>query len=466
MKTRRSRASPSLVRKTSYSLVDEVRAWAELVKAEWKWFLILLAGIAILIAFTSPLPPKDVYLAVGEEGSSFEMLGQKFVPYFAEERVRLNLVRTSGSGASLAELADKDDKVNAALLVGGITQKGSYPNLSSLGSIEYVPLWLFYRGPEIHDGEALTYFANKRVSIGAEGSGTEIMLRKILALRGIALQNKENYLKISHQEALQKLLDGGIDAMCIMDSINAPIVQRLLEHSEIHTATFAYAPAYAKKLPFLDTVIIPKGALDLKALRPAQDVQMLASTTTLLVDREMHPAIQQLFLLAADKIGSEQDQFFAKPEFFPAYVDHAIPLSPVAKRFYEHGAPALKSVLPLWLGSYLDRMWLLLVGAIAVIYPLFKLFPSCRRMLSVMLITDAYEEIRQIEKRLAQANTAAELQSLIDELNELDAATRESVISSDEMNRLYAMKSALNLVRQKTLNYKKELETESVAAVG
>ena len=174
---------------------------------------------------------------------------------------------------------------------------------------------------------------------------------------------------------------------------------------------------------------------------------MLASTVTLLVESDMHPVIQQIFLLAADKISNEIDQFFANPEFFPAYIDHAVPLSPVAKRFYDEGPPAFRGSLPLWLINYVDRIWFLLVGTIAVIYPLLKLFPSYRHMRSVLLISDAYSEIQGIEQRAAQARDNDELQSLVDELNALDAETTGSWISSVEINRLYTMKSALNLVR-------------------
>ena len=438
---------PSLVRHTRNSLNQELDAWAGLIKGEWKWILVLIVGLVILIGFTRPLPPKNVYLAVGQQGSVFGMLGEKFVPLFAEEGIDLHLVHTAGSAASLAELADKDLLANAALMVGGIAAKGKFPNLLSLGSIEYVPLWLFYRGPEFQGKELFSHFSSKRVAVGVDGSAEQIMLKKLLALSGVAIDGRENLLKITSQDAAEKLIGGGIDAMFIMDGIDGLVVQKLLAQKDLHIANFAYAPAYVKKLPFLKTVSIPMGSLDLKTNNPTQDIQMLASSVTLLVEDDMHPVVQQIFLLAADKIGNEIDQVFADPEFFPAYIDHAVPLSPVAKRFYDEGPPAFRGSLPLWLINYVDRIWFLLVGTIAVIYPLLKLFPSYRHMRSVLLISDAYSEIQGIEQRAAQVRNNDELQSLVDELNALDAETTGSWISSVEINRLYTMKSALNLVR-------------------
>ncbi|MFZ4537572.1 TAXI family TRAP transporter solute-binding subunit [Propionivibrio sp.] len=456
MHDKTSRKKPSLVRHTRDSVTQELAAWTGLVKGEWKWILTLISGLVVLIAFTRPLPPKEVYLAVGEQGSVFALLGEKFIPYFAQEGIELHLINTKGSASSLAELADKNLKANAALMVGGVVAKGKFPNLLSLGSIEHTPLWLFYRGSVFQGKGLFAYFSSKRIALGVEGSAEEIMINKLLALSGIVPDYRENFLRINNQEAAQKLIGGEIDALCIMDGIDGPTIQRLLSQKDIHIANFAYAPAYVKKLPFLNTVVIPMGSLDLKDNRPEQDIQMLASTVTLLVEDDMHPVIQQIFLLAANKIGNEVDQFFANPEFFPAYIDHAVALSPVAKRFYETGPPPFIDSLPLWFVNYVDRIWFLLVGTVAVIYPLFRLFPSYRLIRSSILISDAYTEIQAIDQKAAQAQTNEELQELINELNALDAQSRESSISSVEMNRLYSMKSALNLIRLQIINRKKE----------
>lgn len=454
----KSKQNPSLILHTRDSLYQECQAWWGLLKSEWYWLLVLVSGAVLLLAFTRPLPPKDVYLAVGQAGSTFEALGQKFVPIFAKEKIRLHLVNTSGSGSSLQDLADKDIQVNAALMVSGIPEKDKYPNLYSLGSIEYVPLWLFYHGASPVISGTIANFSNKKVAIGPEGSGTEIILERILSLSNIALDAGATFLKIPNKDAAEKLISGELDAVFILDGINGPNVQKLLSHDDIHVFNFEYAKALAKKIPYLEVVEIPKGSLDLKTLRPATDISMLASTVSLLVEKDMHPAIQYLFLLGAEKVSNDVDQFFAKPDLFPAYLDHNIPLSPVANRFYENGAPALKDSLPLWLSSYLDRIWILLIGVLAVIYPVFKLFPSYRHTRAAMLIADAYEEILEIEQRAAECDSLETLQKMIDRLEEMNADSRQISIASDDINRLYSMKSALNMVHTQLIEQKNRLD--------
>ena len=458
MNEKPNRKRPSLIRHTRNSLSMELRAWKGLIRAEWKWILIALVVLLALAIFSRPLPPSDVYLAVGQPGSVFETLGKKYVTYFAQEGVKLHLVNTSGSASSLAELADKNTQVNAALMVGGIAAKGKFPNLVSLGSIEYVPLWFFYRGSEFQGGSLFDYFASKRISVSEDGSAGKIIVEKILKLYGMTLEGRDNLLGMPNKDAVQKLIDGEIDGMFLMDGIEGQNIQRLLENDNIHIANFIYAPAYVKKLPFLNTVVIPKGSLGLKEHRPEHDIQMLASTATLLVENDMHPVIQQIFLLASDSISNELDQFFAKPEFFPAYVDHSVALSPVAKQFFESGPPPFRDTLPLWLTNYGSRIWLLLLGALAFVYPLSKLFPGYRNMRSTVLVTDAYTLFQEFEVKLSHKLSSEELQEIIDELNALEDDNTDDWFTSVEIRTVFSMKRDLDKLRQKAIDKKRALE--------
>ncbi|MFO1414591.1 MAG: TAXI family TRAP transporter solute-binding subunit [Burkholderiales bacterium] len=438
---------PSILGYSLHAASDEVRALRQLLHDEWKLIVLLVAGILAVFVFVEPVPPKDVYLAVGQPGSDFEQLGRKFVPIFAAQGVTLHLVNTKGSAESLAELADKDITVSAALMVGGVAKPGAYPNLYSLGSVEYVPLWLFYRGADAPSDRVYEYFSKMRIAVGQQGSATERMLTEVLKVTGITLAERPNILRIPHHEAVEKLLAGEIDAVCLMDGIESANVQALLRHPDVKIYDFRYAPAFVKALRFLDVVTIPQGAFDLRSMRPPTDVHMLASTATILVERRMHPAIQELFVMAADQVSSDIDQFFAKPEFFPAYVDHSVALSPVAKRYFEQGAPALRDKVPIWLLNFVDRVWLLVVGAVAVIYPIFRLFPSYRHIHSTMFINDAYQHIKAVDEAAMKARTRAELQPLVDDLDELDRRAGAALIAAELIGSLYSMRSTLRSQR-------------------
>lgn len=81
-------------------------------------------------------------------------------------------------------------------------------------------------------------------------------------------------------------------------------------------------------------------------------------------------------------------------------------------------------------------------------------------MRSVMLIEDAYDEIQAVELAAIQATTLTEFQDLLGRLSALEDEIRLWSISSEEMNRLYTMKGALNLVRLQVLDFKKRKEVQ------
>lgn len=455
-KTKKNK-EPSLVAHSLRSLLQEIVGWRNFIFTEWPLFLLMAAGVTMLLFVSEPLPPRNVYLSVGQPGSSFEQLGNKFKRYFDEEGITLNFVYTDGYTQSMQEISNPDSKVTAAFSLAGISSKSKYPNLQTLGSIEYVPLWLFHRGQELDTSTVLEAFRDKTVAMGPAGSGTSILTNRLLSLTNLDVNQLHNFVHMGAAQATEKLIDGEIFAMFIADAENGPNLQKLLKHDDIHPFNFEYAQAISKKLPILIPVVLPKGSLDLKDRRPVKDVNMLATTATLLIKKDTHPAIQHIFMRGAELISRDLEPLFSNPDFFPAYLDHSFPLSPIAHRYYERGAPILMDKLPLWLVSYLDKIWLLLVGSFAVIFPIVKLFPNYGRNRAVLIISNAYVELLDIERIAVETKSINKLRELQIRLEELNSEMLEIDIMTEEMNRLYSMKSALNTVRQLVANKLKEL---------
>jgi len=69
-----------------------------------------------------------------------------------------------------------------------------------------------------------------------------------------------------------------------------------------------------------------------------------------------------------------------------------------------------------------------------------------------MIIEDGYDEIQEIDQLSANTNNPDLLRKLLIRLEQLDKDTRDGWVSSEEKNRLYTMKGALNLVRNQVLS--------------
>lgn len=319
----------------------------------------------------------------------------------------------------------------------------------SLGSIQYSPLWLLYRGEPVRDESAIRHFADKTIAVGTRDNSTQSIFRKIIELHGLSFAGMTNFLELPNVEAAQRLRDGRIDAMFLMDSIDSPLIQTLISNPEIHIFDFRLAEAYTRHLPFLQRLVIPRGALNLKDLYPPADINLLGSTVTLLVESDTHPVIQWIFLKAARHISNERQQFFATPDFFPAYLDRSLPLSDVAKRYYQSGFPPLAKYMPLWLADFIDRVWFDLVAALAVIIPAVRLIGGARQYFSDKVIETAFRQLRLVDDQIAGLTTPEQAAELMQTWEQVNADISDLWVSSENVKNLFSLKRAAKQVRDR-----------------
>jgi len=432
---------------------EELDSWRTFLRREWHWVLIVFAGLVSLILWVRPLPPAQVALAVGPENSALARLGERYVHSFAQAGVTLKLVYTDRAGLASADLAQGSAEVDAAFLVSGMAKASALPDLVSLGSVEYAPLWVFYRGQVPAGVDFFEGFANGRFRIGFAGPVSRSLIQALAALRGYELSPESGFERQSNREMINRFIAGEIDVIVIVDGYDSTYVQQLVAAPGAQLFDMALAEAFERHLPFLETVTVPRGALDLVRITPPRDVTLLAPTVSLLVDRSTHESIQQLFLKVTHELDDLTEPFFVRRGVFPAYLDPEIPLSPVARRFYTEGGLPLAQRLPYWLASLIDRLWLLALGLLAVLYPLFRVVPRYRVIRSELQMSDAYRLIREIDSASSQSDSLDDLQFWVADLDELEQHLHECWIASESMEHYYILRSSLSELREKMLKH-------------
>lgn len=336
-----------------------------------------LLAVPLLIYLSNPYPTEPLRLAVGQPGSSYEALGQSIATYFKRHGLKVELIETGGMDESVSKLDDDHSVINAAFMTAGKAPPIKWSGLSSLGSVQYSPLWLIYRGAT--PKSELQLFS-KRIAIGNDGTNTQSLFLALAKARGYPTQNKTNFVKATHTEAVNMFNKGLIDAIFIVDGVNSENVRKLLNNPDNQIYSFELADAYTRQIPYLNKLTIPQGALDLKTMRPERNTTILATSTTLLVENELHPFIQWMLIRAVRDLNNKGARFFAPANFFPAQLDNMTDLSPIADRYYEHGFPALTEYMPWWLAVYLDRIWVLLLTALAIIVPLREIWSAVQNI--------------------------------------------------------------------------------------
>jgi hypothetical protein len=328
-------------------------------------------------------------------------------------------------------------------LKSGITSGKESPGLVSLGTLFYEPMWFFYRDVDWEKGvEALK---GKRISIGSNGSGTQQEAVKLLARTGID-QGFAHLLPLAHQEAGDRLVRGEINAAVMLASWNDPVVQRLLKGEGIELKSYPRVDAYIALFPYLHKLVLPQGVVDLAQDQPPADINLMAPKGSLVVRNDLHPALQYLLLDAAEQIHSGPG-IFQKAGQFPAAESIDLPLSDEARQFYKSGKPFFQRQLPFWLAALLDRLLVLLIPVIGVIYPLARLLPSVYASSMRQRIYRLYGELRFLEKDLGNRPPGQGMADLNERLDRIEDKASRIRVPATYANMLYTLRGHIVQVR-------------------
>ena len=456
MDHKRPDVNPQIPAHIKHAIHEEWLAILSLLRFHWPVVLLFLVGVSVLMYVVRPLPPFHLKLATGQPNSSLEALGKKYADYFEKNGVRLELISTAGAYENTELL--KQGKVDAAFSLGGNVVDKDSPNVVSLGSVEYQPFWMFYRGAEYDGTNPSKFFENKVFSVNIPGSGTRHLTEKIISMHGIKIEDSKNLISLSSGESVEALLSRKIDGVFLVAGIESNTIQKIVADPSIHIFSFPVAEAYAKRLKYLDVLQLPRGSFDLVRVVPSQNTQLVATTTTILADRNLHPAIQHLFLNSARKIDDSGQAFFTRSGGFPAYIARDFPISAVAERYYAKGPPALDGYVSFWIASFFDQIWFILFAVFAIGYPMTKIFPNYRALYAKLCMADCFEELTKVDVNLVRVSTREEFQDKLDKFDSIENRINHLWVPSGLRDDFYNLKNAVEIVRLKTERLKENLD--------
>jgi TRAP-type uncharacterized transport system substrate-binding protein len=412
---------------------------------------VILASLLLALAYwlLDPAPPRRVTLATGVAQGAYAGFGQRYAEQLKRHGIQVDLRETQGAAENLALLRDPASGVELAFVQGGAGDGTKDDGLSSLGSVFFEPVWLFYRVDSAQRLlkqarlDRLAQLAGWRLNIGAAGSGVPALARRLLDANRI----DPDSITLTQQPitpAVVELLEGRLDALVLASAPESLMVQMLLQTPGIELFDFAQADAYTRRLGFLTAVTLPRGVVDLARDLPPADVRMVAPTATLVVREDLHPALAQLFVQSASDVHGESGWFQRKGDF-PNARDGERSLAPEAERFYRNGVPWLQRYLPFWLANLIDRMWLALLSIVAVLLPLSRIVPPMVEMRIRSRVFRWYGQLREIEA----SSSGEHAQAALAQLDAIEAKVNEVQVPLSYADELYALKSHIQLVRRR-----------------
>jgi TRAP transporter TAXI family solute receptor len=406
---------------------------------------ITVAGAAMLLS----IPPRTIGLATGGLGGAYYEFGNRYRDELARANVSVRVVQTAGSPENLALLHDPHSGVSAALVQGGTINPEDASELESLGTLFYEPLWLFRRREA--GGGGLDGLRGKKIAIGPDRSGTQALTLELLKRHGIRQQVSE-LLPLATREAADRLSAGNIDAAFMVASWDAPDVQRLLAAKQVELSGYPQADAYVALYPFLNKVVIPRGVRDLANDQPPTDVVLIAPKASLVVRKDLHPALQLLLLNAAVQIHSGPG-IFQRANEFPAAEAFGLQLSDEALRFYKSGPPFLHNYLPFWVAELIGKLIILLIPILGVLYPMMRLLPVLYDWTVRRKISRLYGELRFLEEELATLGGKKIASKIATQLEELEQQANRLRVPIAYASMLYMLRHHIDLVRTNLKRY-------------
>jgi TRAP transporter TAXI family solute receptor len=416
---------------------------------EYVWIYgpaVVLACIALFITyqFVDPAPPQRITIATGGPNGAYYAFGQRYREILARDGITLEVLETKGSLENIELLESPDAGVDVAFVQGGTESHAGGTTLQSLASVYYEPLWVFMdeRVSLSHPSD----LKGKRMSIGPQGSGTRALVLELSRDAGI----DDGDLLISDLQgdaAVDALRSGSLDMMLLVASPSSKLVQRLLRIDGVKLLNFTRMDAYTRRHRYLSKLTLPEGAIDLSGNLPPNSVTLLAPTANLVAREDLHPALVDLLLEAANEVHGDGG-LFEQPGAFPSPRFLVFPISDEARRYFESGPPFLRRTLPFWAATLIDRLALMLLPLIAIIFPLMRIMPPIYKWRVRRRVYKWYKQLRKLESDIQVGVHDDDTAAYGSELARIDSEVRKVKIPWAYAEELYQLRLHIRYVRE------------------
>ena len=413
--------------------------------------IVIVLFIGVVIIYLKPFPLTGITFATSYKGGDWYQFGVGAIAPLKEHGINVEVVTTNGTIENSELLNDSKSKVNVGFVYAAALSEDQQKGLYSLGSISYDPVWIFYRNDLAGKITTIPDLAKYKVALAPKKSGSYVLTKKLFEINGINIESNSNFVSSSWEESRAYILSGKADVYIFITTIVDPLVEELINSPNMTLLNMSNAIAYQKIFSYLDAVVIPAGSINIEKKLPERDISLIATTTTLAVRKDLHPSLQLALLMSSKQIIQDSSRlFFSKRNEFPAYVDPSIPLSPIARNYYNYGPPKTTEYLPYWLVVFIDRFWFVVLAAFAVLYPLSKLNLHLRRFRFIIRKRTHYEMLLNMEKEITgKLLSGEEKERLLKKLETINKEAIQHFIPVGGESDYFLFVNALQLLRNK-----------------
>jgi TRAP-type uncharacterized transport system substrate-binding protein len=422
-------------------------SWRDLATTVLPILVLVLLALWGAFWFVRPAPPRTITITAGPEGSMFWNHAQRYREILARNDVELKVLPSQGSLENLKRLSDDGFDVDVGFVQVGVSAGINVGRLVSLGSMFHQPLAVFYRGRA--PITRLSELRGKRVAVGREGSGVHFLALALLKANGVEPGGSTTLLDLAGTEASDALLAGRIEAGFFMGDSAAPqILRKLFQSPGIRLLDFEQAEGYVRRFRYLNKLELPMGSVDLGKNLPARTINMIAPMVELVAREDLHPALSDLLIEAAQEVHGVAS-IMQKAGEFPAPKQHDLSLSDEAVRYYKSGKSFWYRRLPFWLASLADRLLVLLVPLLVLLIPTLRIAPAVYRWLIGSRIYRWYGALLTLEREVRDHPEPEAREDFIKRLDAIEQGVNRLKLPLSFAGDFYVLREHISFVRRR-----------------
>jgi TRAP-type uncharacterized transport system substrate-binding protein len=405
------------------------------------YLLLSLVGLLAILSLTwvvldryLPAPPKKIIATTGIKNGAYEPIAKQYQAILAQSGVTLEIENSEGTGENLARLTDPKLNYQVGFASEGTLDSAQTKGIVSLGQVAYLPYWVFYRSTK--EWPDLDSLKGKRIAIGPEGTGRH---RFAQALHLDASTPKAESA-LSGAEATKALREGRVDAIIVTGAFSIPVIQELLRDPSIRLLNFPRAEALTKIFPQFRHLVLPAGIIDFENNIPPHDVNIIATTTSVLVRQDLHPQIIYLLGQALQEVHSGFGPFHTVGTFptqYPSFINR---------------------YLPFWITNYIVRLFATLIAILGIGLPLIKILPKIYKWFIEKYVDNLMQRLRIVHIDLNSTTEPSSLNAIEAELNSIDRASH--LLPMRHTNHYFSLIGRIDSER-KLLDNKKAPQSEA-----
>jgi hypothetical protein len=409
-----------------------------------------LCALFALFWFFHSAPPSTIIMTAGPPDSVFQVNAEKYAKILARNHVKLKILPSEGSLENLKRLADPRFKVDVGFVQGGVSDGTNIENLVSLGSVAYQSLLIFYRSTS--PVELLSQFQGKRLAIGPEGSGTRTLALVLLKANGIEPGGVTDLSDLDADDAEEALLYGRIDAAFMMgDNSSHKVMHNLLLAPDVRLFDFTQAAGYTRRIGYLNKLELPKGSIDFGKDIPQTDIHLIGPTVEFIARADLHPALSDLLIEAAQEVHGKAGLFKRQGEF-PVPIEHEFRLSDDAIRYYKSGKGFIYRNLPFRVANLVRRVLVVIVPAFIVLFPVLQLIPALYRWRIRLIIYRWYRELLALERDMMGDDAPEKREALLVRIGRIETEFNKMKVPAWFADQFYVLRGHIIFVHEQLKN--------------